>query len=193
MRNPTARMGWSLAARQATFALGALALFALETSRRHPESAKIMTTIVRMWTAGVLIFYGIEHFMRPDFAPGVPSPTPTASWVPLPLVLAYVTGALLVAFGIAMLSERYASGAAARAGLLMTVLTAVLYVPPFFLAGTVGARVTAINFIFDTLLFAGMMFVISTALSDTAAGPIAESGIPVQRGAFPPRRMAEHV
>ena len=53
-------------------------------------------------------------------------------------------------------------------GLLMTVLTAVLYVPQFFLARDAAAHVTAINFIFDTLLFAGMMFVISRAMSDVA-------------------------
>ena len=66
--------------------------------------------------------------------PGVPSSAPTASWVPLPLAIAYATGVLLIAFGTAMFAEKYAAAAAARAGLLMTVLTAVLYVPQFFLA-----------------------------------------------------------
>lgn len=193
LRNPAVRMSWSLAARQTTFALGALALFATEMRRSRPQSAKIMATIIRLWTACVLVFYGIEHFMRPDFAPGVPSPTPTASWVPLPLTLAYVTGVLLVAFGSAMFSEKYAAAGAARAGLVMTVLTAVLYVPQFLLATNVGQHVTAINFIFDTLLFAGTMFVISNALSDTATRPVVASGIRVQGGALPHDRMAQRV
>lgn len=189
--HPAIRIGWSLAARQTTFALGALALFVTETRARHPQSAKTMATIIRVWTACVLIFYGSEHFIRPDFSPGVPDSTPTASWVPLPLTLAYATGVLLIAFGLAMFSEKHASAAAARAGVLMTVLTALLYVPQFFLAGTPGAHVTAINFIFDTLLFAGMMFVISAALSDRAALPTAESGIPVRGGALPEHRTPQ--
>jgi Na+/proline symporter len=49
------------------------------------------------------------------------------------------TGVLPIAFGSAMFSERRATAGAARAGLLMTLLTAVLYVPQFFLAGSVGA------------------------------------------------------
>ncbi len=191
--HPAVRIAWSLAARQAAFALGALALFVTETRGSRPQSAKTMTAIIRISTACVLTFYGIEHFIRPDFSPGVPGSTPTASWVPLPLAIAYVTGVLLIAFGIAMFSEKYAAAGAARAGLLMTVLTGMLYVPQFFLAADAAAHVTAINFIFDTLLFAGMMFVISTAISEATTRPIAASRIPIQPGALAQDRAAQRV
>jgi hypothetical protein len=46
----------------------------------------------------------------------------------------------------------------------MLLLTLVLYVPEFFLARTASQWVTAINFVFDTLLFSGTMFVISRAI-----------------------------
>jgi uncharacterized membrane protein YphA (DoxX/SURF4 family) len=196
--HPAVRMAWSLAARQTTFALGALALFVTATRGSRPEAAKTMPAIIRICIACVLIFYGIEHFMRPDLSPGVPSSAPTASWVPLPPVWAYATGVLLIAFGIAMFAERHAAAAAARAGLLMTVLTAVLYVPQFFLATDVAAHVTAINFIFDTLLFAGMMFVISTAISGAAKRPVVAPPIPLpatglQPGALPQDRAGQRV
>jgi uncharacterized membrane protein len=181
LTHPTVRMAWSLAARETTFALGAFALFVIETRAGRPELAKAMTAIIRFWTAGVLVFYGIEHFIRPDFSPGVPDSTPTASWVPLPLAIAYATGILLIAFGATMCVAKYAAAGAARAGLLMTVLTVGLYVPQFFLARDAGARVTAINFIFDTLLFGGMMLTISRAISETERGPIAESSHRVSR------------
>ena len=168
--HPGVRMAWSLAARETTFSLGALALFVTETRGSRPESAKTMAAIIRICVACVLIFYGIEHFMHPELSPGVPSSAHTAAWVPLPLTIAYATGVLLIAFGIAMFAEKYAAAGAAQAGLLMTVLTAVLYVPQFFIAGDAAARVTAINFIFDTLLFGGMMFLISTAISETGCG-----------------------
>jgi hypothetical protein len=64
---------------------------------------------------------------------------------------------------MAMLVRKYATSGGWLAGLLMLLLTIVLYVPQFFLARNVGERVTAINFIFDTLLFAGTLLVITKA------------------------------
>ena len=157
--HPATRMNWSLAVREATFAMGALALFATETG----TSAKV-APIMRIWTAGVLVFYGVENLLYPQFSAGVPNARLTPSWVPMPMVIAYVTGALLVVFGVAALLERYASSAIAQSGLLMLLLTLVLYVPEYFLAHTVSERVTAINFVFDTLLFSGTMWVISRVI-----------------------------
>lgn len=168
LKRPEVRLFWSLAARQTTFAIGALALFATVTRARWPSRAMIIATIARFWTAAVLVFYGIENFLFPQFAPGVPSTTPTATWIPLPALIAYATGILLVAFGLAMFVEKYASAAAARSGLLMTLLTIVLYVPQWVIARGVARQVTAINFVYDTLLFAGTMFVIGRAISETS-------------------------
>ena len=163
--HPATRMNWSLAARETTFAMGALALLATVT-----ETSKSVAPIIRIWTAGVLIFYGVENLLYPQYSPGVPNARLTPAWVPLPLVIAYATGALLVAFGLATLRKRYASSAVAQCGLLMLVLTLLLYVPEFFLARSVSQWVTAINFVFDTLLFSGTMFVISRTIDVVLAG-----------------------
>ena len=166
MAHPAVRIDWSLAAREATFAIGALALFTIKTQRRWPGFARTLSTIARMWTAGVLLFYGIENVLYPRFSPGVPDVVPTPSWVPVPSVIAYVTGIVLVACGIAMFAERYAGTAAAACGALMVLLTVALYVPQFFIARDVPGHVLALNFVFDTLLFGGMMLVIGTAVGD---------------------------
>ena len=165
---PGVRMAWSLAARETTFSIGALALFAIAIRVDRPNVANRLSAIARLWTACVLIFYGLENLLYPQFAPGVPDTTPTAAWIPFPRVIAWVTGLLLVAFGAAMFARRRASSAAAGAGLLMAWLTLVLYVPQFFIARGVQAQVTAINFIFDTLLFAGTMLVIGQAVAEPA-------------------------
>ena len=184
--HPGVRIAWSLAARQATFSIGALALFATVTKDRWPNSSNVLAAIARLWTAGVLVFYGIEHVLYPRFAPGVPSMAPTAAWVPAPTAIAIATGILLIGFGLAMLAERYASAAAAACGALMVLLTLALYVPQFFIARTVPQHVVAINFVFDTLLFGGTMLVISRAIADTTRRNIAEPGrvgqvVPPQR------------
>jgi uncharacterized membrane protein len=164
LQRPDVRLFWSLAARQATFSMGALALFATATRASYPRRARVIVTVARIWTAAVLVFYGIENFLFPHFAPGVPSTTPTAAWVPLPVLIAEATGVLLAGFGIAMFVEKFAAEAAAKCGMLMTLLTLALYVPQWVMAGDVSQQVTAINFVFDTLLFAGTMFVIARAI-----------------------------
>src|SRR4051812_1585153 len=50
MAHPAIRMGWSLAARETTFALGALALFVTATRKDGTES-KAVATIIRIATA----------------------------------------------------------------------------------------------------------------------------------------------
>jgi uncharacterized membrane protein len=167
--HPGTPLNWILATRQTTFAIGALALFATETRIRSPQSSRTLAMIARTWTAGVLVFYGIQHVVHPQYTPGVPSTMLTAAWVPFPLLLAYATGFLLIAFGTMMLVPRYAGAAAALCGALMVLLTLALYVPQFFLAENVQQQVVAINFVFDTLLFAGTILVISKAISDSIA------------------------
>jgi uncharacterized membrane protein YphA (DoxX/SURF4 family) len=164
---PAIRILWSLAARETTFAIGALALFATVTKGGWPRRAKALAAIARIWTAAVLVFYGVENVLYPQFSPGVPAITPTPVWIPLPMLVAYATGILLVAFGIAMFVGKYASAAAAGCGVLMTLLTVALYTPQWIIARGASQQVTAINFVFDTLLFAGTMLVISRAISET--------------------------
>jgi uncharacterized membrane protein len=163
LARPTVRLTWILAARETTFAMGGLALLAVAIRQSAPRASATMATVARVWLAIVLVCYGLNHLVSPQYSPGVPDSALTASWVPSPLLLAYATGVLLIAFGVAMLATRYAGIAAACAGLVFLVLTIVLYVPQFFLAHTVPDRVTAINFVFDTLLFAGTVLTIGRA------------------------------
>lgn len=162
--HPASRINWILVARESTFAIGALALFAATIRDRRPELSRTLTEIARLWTACVLVYYGIDHLMHPQFSPGVPGTTVTAVWVPLPLAIAYATGLLLIAFGAVMFVADFANAGAALAGLLMVLLTLVLYVPKFFLASDVPEHVNAINYVFDTLLFAGTLLVIGRAI-----------------------------
>jgi uncharacterized membrane protein len=177
--HPAVRIFWIVSVRETTFTLGALSLFATALRNRSPMLASRLAAVARVWTGLVLIFFGLENILYPQYSPGVPDTQPTASWVPLPLVIAYVTGILLTVFGAAMLVRKFAASAGRIGGLLMLLLTIVLYVPQYFLARNVGERVTAINFIFDTLLFAGTLLVITKAILDSQSKPmtIAEAAV----------------
>ena len=157
------RVFWIFPVRETTFAMGGLALFAIEVRGRWPRGSNRLAAVTRVWAAMAIIYFGVENILYPQYSPGVPDTTPTASWVPLPLVIAYLTGILLIVFGIAMLARKYANYAGVSAGLLMVLLTVFLYVPNFFLAQSVLEHVTAINFVADTLLFGGTLLAITSS------------------------------
>ncbi len=172
--HPVSRMNWILAARETTFAIGALALYAITMRSRSPRWSALLADFARLWTAGVLVYYGLDQVLHPQFTPGVPSSALTAPWVPAPHAIVYATGVLLIVFGVGMLMRAYASIAAAYGGALMVVLSIVLYVPQFFRAATISDQVVGINYVFDTLLFAGTLLVISRAIRE--AGTLANPG-----------------
>jgi uncharacterized membrane protein len=174
--HPALRIAWIVSVRETTFTMGALALFATAVRGDIPRLSGRLAAVARVWTGMVLIFFGIENILYPQYSPGVPDTLPTASWVPLPVVIACLTGILLIGFGIAMLVRKYAGSGGTFAGLLMLLLTLGLYVPQFVLASSVGERVTAINFIFDTLLFAGTLLVITKAILDSELRPMLWQG-----------------
>jgi len=170
IRHPQLHLAWIFPFREGSFAMAAFSIFVYETRPRWSGSFSL---IARFWAAFVIVFYGVLNLRYPHVAPGVPSQVPTSAWVPFPSIVAYLTGALLVTFGAAVLLKKTAVSAIAWAGILMAVLTVVLYVPNLFLARSVEQGVTAINFVADTLLFAGSMFVIATAVS--LGGPVAQN------------------
>jgi uncharacterized membrane protein len=175
IRHPDLRIAWIVSVRETTFAMGALALFVSQVRDRWPKPANRVATIARLWTGLVLIFFGILNLHYPALSPGVPDTKPTPSWVPLPHMVAYLIGALLVAFGMALFIKKYAGIAGTLAGLLMLLLTVALYVPDFFVVSGVPQWVEAFNFVFDTLLFSGTMLLIANAILASQSKPIAVS------------------
>ena len=99
-------------------------------------------------------------------APGVPLEKLTPAWMPWPHVLATITALFLLAAGVAILIDRYARTAMAWLGLWMVVLTVVLYLPIFLTASGGMALIEGINYIFDTMLFAGTILLLASALPE---------------------------
>ena len=168
---PTNGLFWMISLRDSTFGIGAVALYAYEVRERWPQRSRTLATIARFWSAVAVIVFGLHHFVHPEFAPGVPDSRPTPAWVPAPHAFAYLVGIILTALGIAMLFKKTAKLAATCAGAVMTFLAIALFGPDLFLAKDVSQYITGINFVFDTLLFAGTLLVIARAMSSSTARP----------------------
>jgi uncharacterized membrane protein len=166
LAHPRNRFGWIFALRDLSFAGGAWALAGLHHRASSPRQSKWMILFGRIVLAIAAIFYAIQHFLHPEFAPGVPLEKITPSWVPFPIVWAYVAGAILLAAGIGLALNKQSQIAAASIGALMTVLTLLLYLPILILAlgGSTPEINEGLNYVADTLLFAGATLVLASAL-----------------------------
>ncbi len=166
LADPKNRFAWAYALRDLSFAGGAWALAGLHGRARSPLQSKWMILFGRLVIALAAIFFAVEFFLHPASAPGFPLEEMTPSWVPFPSVWGYLTGAILLAAGISLALNKKSRIAATSIGALMTILTLFLYLPIWILArgGTTPEIMEAINYAFDTLLYAGTALVLASAL-----------------------------
>ncbi len=134
LRHPDNRMAWTFFLRDLSFCAGAWALASLYSRAASPQLSKWMLLFARLVIAIAAVFYGVQHFLHPQFAPGVPLELKMPSWVPFPSVWAYVAGAVLLAAGIALALNKRPRMAAASIGALITVLTVFPYLAILLLA-----------------------------------------------------------
>jgi uncharacterized membrane protein len=147
--HPNNRIVWAVALRDLAFAGGAFALAA--------TLMKPLRIVARVLVAVPLLFFAVEHFLHPEFAPGVPLQKVTPDWVPIRAFWGCLTGAALLISGATMLVDsRRARLAAALLGSLIALLVLFLYLP-IFLTAAQPALLEGINYVADTLLFAGMV------------------------------------
>jgi len=120
------------------------------------------------------VFYGVENFLYPINAPGVPLEKVMPTWIPARLLIGYVTGAILVVGGVGILSMKKARMAATYLGTWILLLVLVVYGPILvvsLLDPSTAVKVEGLNYFFDTLLFAGTVLALASALEVPAESP----------------------
>jgi uncharacterized membrane protein YphA (DoxX/SURF4 family) len=178
--NPADRFAWAVAARDLTFGLGGWTLWAtLAPESQRMWSARVLSAC-RTVAALVFIFYGVEHVLHPGFVPGVPLERAIGPWVPAAVVWGYAIGVILIASGVLMLLNVRAREAATWLGVALTVTLPVIYIPMLFVANGTSEGVEAVNYIFDSLLFAGSVFLLAGGMG-APARPLSKKPVQVQR------------
>ena len=151
--NPHNRFLWAVATRETAFACGAL-IFA----RRFPALCRIALGLV-------LVFFAVEHFLHPEFIPGVPLGKLTPEFIPARELWGYVTGLALLTGGAALLVNKYVRSATTLLGMVLIAMVVFLYLP--ILAAHPKDLVEALNYIGDTSLFAGLILLASQSSKDS--------------------------
>jgi len=158
IEHPKDRIFWTIVLRDMSFAAGALALTGT-ILQQH-----ILVAVARICIAVPLIVFGVEHLLHPAFAPGVPLPKLTPTWVPAPFFWAYVVGALLLVAGTCLLINKWSRIAATYVGLVMTLLTLLLYVPILAMDSGTAQLSEGLNYVGDTLLYGGTVLLLAAAM-----------------------------
>jgi uncharacterized membrane protein len=153
VKSPQTRLTWAVLLRDLSFSGGAWAL----AGGRLP-------VIGRYWIAFAAVFFGCVYFLHPEVAPGVPLPKLTPAWVPFRLFWGYLMGALLLLAGAAVLVNRHARLAATCLAIAVTLSVFLIYIPLMAIAPTVEST----NYVFDTLLFAGTIWLLAETSRDSA-------------------------
>lgn len=143
------RLFWTILLRDTAFGSGAWAL-----------AGGRLAVIGRYCIAVAVVFFGVVYFLHPEVAPGVPLPKLTPVWVPFHLFWGYPMGALLVVAGVTTFVDRRARLAVTCLAIAVSFCVLVLYIPLMALAPTVEAM----NYVFDTLLFAGTIWLLAQSL-----------------------------
>jgi len=125
-----------------------------------------LITVGRVLVAFAAIFFGVQHFLHPANVPGVPLEKLTPVWIPGRLLIDYVTGAMLLVAGVAILLARKTRMAATYLGTWIVLLVLFIYGPILIAAlanPSADVKVEGINYFFDTLLFAGAILALASA------------------------------
>ena len=158
---PGNRILWAVALREMAFGGGALALASAQTETGRAQRTRWVLTLARLFVGIPIVFFAVEHFLHPEFSPGVPLAKLTPVWIPARLLISYLTGTVLAVTGLGLIFNKEARLAATWLGLMVLTLVLVVYVPVVIAnPSDIG---NGLNYLVDALLLSGSALVLAGA------------------------------
>jgi uncharacterized membrane protein len=166
---PHDRILWAVAFRDSSFAGAAWAFAGTQTEQWRSEGKHILITIGRFVVSIGAMFFGVEHFLHPEFAPGVPLAKVTPVWIPGHVLIGYWTGVVLFVAGASILLNKKVRMAATYLGAWVLLLVLGVYLPIMI---RIPANVPdGLNYFADTLMYAGAVLLLAGAFKTSNASP----------------------
>jgi uncharacterized membrane protein len=177
LRDPHNRFIWTIVLREISFGGAGWILAGDATGGWHGRGKSALITVGRVSVTMALIVFGTEHFLHPRGLPGVPLPKEMPEWVPGRVLIDYLTGAALLVAGGSVLLGRAARTVATCLGGWLLLMVLVIYGPVLIVALSepgIAVKVEGINYLADTLLFAGAVLALAKATPRSdPSGPVA--------------------
>jgi uncharacterized membrane protein len=158
-----ARLFWCIALRDTSFGGGAFALAGRLSKKSPADGAPWLVTLARILVGIPAIVFGVEFFLHPTLAPGVPLELTTPAWVPAHLFWTYLTGAFLIVCGACIVADKKGRFAATCLGIEILLLVLFIYLPIMIGKPDIGV---GLNNFADTLLYAGAVLVLADAIRE---------------------------
>jgi len=171
LADPKNRISWALTLRELAFGGGGWILAASAQHEQDHEPGRgqrtsILITVGRILIGIAAIFYGVETFLHPLGMPGIPLEKLMSEWIPARHIIGYLTAAILVVAGAAILLAKNTRMAATYLGTWLVLLVVLVYGPILIAAladPSTDVKVEGLNYFFDTLLFAGAILALANA------------------------------
>jgi uncharacterized membrane protein len=163
------RIPWTIVFREMSFGGGGWVLAGIARGGLHGQE-RILILVGRVLIAITAVFFGVQHFLHPLGLPGVPLEKQMPAWIPVPVVIDYLTGALLIVVGICFLLAQKARLAATYLGAWIVLVVVVIYGPVLIGAlanPSTGVKVEGLNYFADTLLFGGVILSVARAMTES--------------------------
>ncbi|HEY2546204.1 MAG TPA: hypothetical protein VGI46_09080 [Candidatus Acidoferrum sp.] len=158
---PGDRIIWAVCLRDFAFSAGALAFAATHTAVWKTHGKHPVVTVARFFIAIPILFFAVEHFLHPHSAPGVPLALQLPAWIPLHLLIDYLTAAIFLITGLCLLINKKARLAATVLGLTVLLQVLLIYAP--ILASDYRDIANGLNYFGDTLLLSAAALLLAAS------------------------------
>ena len=173
------RIAWALLARELSFGSGGwcLAASAMASATdgqpldaQCSQGSRALLTVGRTVIGLAAILYAVENFLHPVNVPGVPLEKLMPDWIPGRMLIGYLTSAILLVAGIAILLSKKTKVAATYLGSWIALLVFTVYLANLIATifdPSTEIKVEGVNYFFDTMLYAGTILALARATPQT--------------------------
>jgi uncharacterized membrane protein len=163
IQNPHDRFSISNPLRDVSLAAGAMCMaWTTSPAARRPK-LRWLAIAGRLVFAAAILYFGVEQFLHPEFAPGVPLELVTPTWVPGHIAWSWFAGIVLVAGGLGLLVNKTARWAAIAVSIAYLFLVAFVYLPMEFVHPSIEIS-GELDYLVNTLAVGGAALLVAGSL-----------------------------
>jgi uncharacterized membrane protein len=172
MADPKNAIPWAIALRDVAFSAGAMAIAGAQTREfgylGRNQARNWLRTLARVSLSVSSIFYGVEHFLHPEFMPAVDFDRSMPTWIPIRMFWSYLAGTAFLIAGMSLLGNRKTRPAATLLGVVVLILVLFVYLP--ILVSNPFDIDNGLNFLVSTLAFSGVALLVAKAMPGDGRG-----------------------
>ena len=179
---PHDRTRLTILLRDLCLSAGAVAFAASRTGVYSSLSSfkSALISVARFAIVIAIAYFGVEHFLAPTFAPGLPQEGSVIitmpAWIPAHSLWAYLTGAIFIGCALGLLTRRYARFAATILGITVLVLILFVYIPQTI--ANASDIVIGLNYLSIHFALAGAAFFLAEAMPGPISEPVPVPDVP---------------